>query len=78
MALEATGNWAEAKTLYEGLLEQMPTNGPILKRKAAVERSMGNPKGAIEALNDYLTVYVHFCTSQCMYWCPSDNTKSQI
>eukprot|EP00240_Pyramimonas_obovata_P006132 CAMPEP_0118933360 /NCGR_PEP_ID=MMETSP1169-20130426/11947_1 /TAXON_ID=36882 /ORGANISM="Pyramimonas obovata, Strain CCMP722" /LENGTH=312 /DNA_ID=CAMNT_0006876113 /DNA_START=41 /DNA_END=979 /DNA_ORIENTATION=+ len=58
MALEASGKWAEALTLYDALLEQAPTNGAILKRKAAVERSTGNNKGAIEALNDYLTVFM--------------------
>eukprot|EP00238_Polyblepharides_amylifera_P014786 CAMPEP_0196576020 /NCGR_PEP_ID=MMETSP1081-20130531/5388_1 /TAXON_ID=36882 /ORGANISM="Pyramimonas amylifera, Strain CCMP720" /LENGTH=246 /DNA_ID=CAMNT_0041894507 /DNA_START=35 /DNA_END=772 /DNA_ORIENTATION=+ len=58
MALEGAGKWAEAGALYDRLLEKNSTNGPIIKRKAALERSQGNFKAAVDRLNDYLTVFM--------------------
>lgn len=58
MALEAQGKWKEASAVFDVLLEKNPTNGPILKRKIAMERSQGNFKVAIERMNEYLGVFM--------------------
>lgn len=57
MLLESTGNFEEALTLYDEVLQANPANMLVMKRKVAALRSQGKPKEAIEALHAILKVF---------------------
>ena len=57
MYFEAREAWAEAEGLLREQLADAPEAAMLLKRGVALEKSEGNPGGAIEALRKYLDTY---------------------
>ncbi|KAF8336347.1 uncharacterized protein EI90DRAFT_2864016, partial [Cantharellus anzutake] len=57
LRLEALGNYDDALTLYESLIESDPTNVPIWKRKISALRSVGRIQLATEELIKYLDAF---------------------
>ncbi|KAI9906524.1 hypothetical protein PsorP6_003236 [Peronosclerospora sorghi] len=57
MHLEHQGEWDEALTLYNELLEANGANTAVLKRKIAVLKAQGKTRDVVHALNDYLRLF---------------------
>lgn len=57
MAHEARGEYDKAADIYNDMKLADPGNVGIRKRQIALEKSRGNTMGAIEQLNEYLTVF---------------------
>ncbi|KAI9298812.1 TPR-like protein [Neoconidiobolus thromboides FSU 785] len=54
MSLEGEGRFEEAILLYNNLLNDIETHLPTLKRRIAINKTVGNIKETIIGLNDYL------------------------
>jgi len=57
LQFESSGNFTQAKKLYEKMLQDDPTNAYVWKRKVAVLKAEGSLSGAIEELCKYLDVF---------------------
>lgn len=58
MWFEAKGQWQQADKIYTGLLEVQPLDPFIHKRKAAIAKGQGNLAGAVEALKQYIEIFM--------------------
>ncbi|KAH7442197.1 hypothetical protein KP509_03G076300 [Ceratopteris richardii] len=58
MLYEAKGQWQQAETKYQTLLELQPSDAFAYKRKVAIAKAQGNLGAAIEALKQYLDTFM--------------------
>ncbi|KAI5075517.1 hypothetical protein GOP47_0009593 [Adiantum capillus-veneris] len=58
MLYEAKGQWQQAEKKYQNLLELQPADAFIHKRKVAIAKGQGNLSSAVEALKQYLDIFM--------------------
>ncbi|MCO5555336.1 hypothetical protein L7F22_008882 [Adiantum nelumboides] len=58
MLYEAKGQWQQAEKKYHNLLELQPADAFVHKRKIAIAKGQGNLSGAVEALRQYLDIFM--------------------
>lgn len=58
MLYEAKGQWQQADKIYQQIIEAQPSDAFAHKRKAAIAKGQGNLAGAVEALKNYLDIFM--------------------
>lgn len=58
MWFESKNHWQQADKIYSGLLEEQPLDPIVHKRRVAIAKGQGNLSGAVEALKQYIEIFM--------------------
>lgn len=57
LQMESKGEWPEALSLYDSILQENPHDSLTHKRRVCIHKAIGNKVKAIECLNDYIKTF---------------------